>query len=145
MSTYRDNLMMWCTIFSVIATITCFISVVTAIAMERNGVATPATTDVVMAFGVYLLCYGALPATVISATLLVWQVAEDTRRYKRIALRLGRVKERTMEKPFEFYSNFMSCGRHAKQVLDRYRNQASQELQPKTFSRHPNSKKKRSK
>ena len=145
MSTYRDNLMKWCTIFSVIATITCFISVATAIAMERNGVATPATTDVVMAFGVYLLCYGCLPATAISATLLVWQVAEDTRRYKRIALRLGRVKERTMEKPFEFYSNFMSCGRHAKQVLDRYRNQASQELQPKTFSRHPNSKKKRSK
>ena len=145
MSTYRDSLFKWCTIFSVIAVILCFTSMVTAIVMERNGVTTPATTDVMMAFGVYLLCYGYLPATVICATLLVWQVAEDTRRYKRIALRLGRVKERTMEKPFEFYSNFMSCGRHAKQVLDRYRNQASQELQPKTFSRDPNSKKKRSK
>ena len=145
MSTYRDNLLKWCTIFSVIVVNLCFISAVTAITMEHNGVITHATTDVVMVFGVYLFCYGYLQATAISATLLVWQVAEDTRWYKRIALRLGRVKERTMEKLFEFYSNFMSCGRHAKQVLDRYRNQASQELQPKTFSRHPNSKKKRSK
>ena len=145
MSTYRDNLLKWCTIFSATAVILCFTSAVTAITMEHNGVITPATTDVMMAFCVYLLCYVYLPATVISATLLVWLVVEDTNRYKRIALRFGRVKERTMEKSFEFYSNFMSCGRHAKQVLDRYRNQASQELQPKTFSRHPNSKKKRSK
>ena len=145
MSTYRDNLLKWCTIFSAIAVILCFTSAVTAITMEHNGVITPATTDVMMAFCVYLLCYVYLPATVICATLLVWLVVEDTNRYKRIALRFGRVKERTMEKSFEFYSNFMSCGRHAKQVLDRYRNQASQELQPKTFSRHPNSKKKRSK
>ena len=152
MSSYCDRIMKWCSIIakwcSIIALISAIgsgVCLIAAMAMQHSGIYTAATMDTVVMVSNYLLAYGYLPMTVVCATLLVWLVAEDTRRYKRIALRLGRVKERTMEKPFEFYSNFMSCGRHAKQVLDRYRNQASQELQPKTFSRHPNSKKKRSK
>ena len=85
-----------------------------------------------------------VPMVLVCFTLMMSVLSSD-----RLPMRGTRqfilTKEIAMKKAFGFYDSSTSYSRHVKKVLDRYHNQASQELQPKTFSRHPNSKKKRSK
>ena len=123
MSDYIDRIIAWCAAIAILSAVFGGICLVASLAYRHNGLASADTADTLMMVGTYLLCYGYLPMVLICFTLLMSVLSSD-----RLPMRGTR--------------QFIL---HVKKVLDRYRNQASQELQPKTFSRHPNSKKKRSK
>ena len=152
MSSYCDRIMKWCSIIakwcSIIALISAIgsgVCLIAAMAMQHSGIYTAATMDTVVMVSNYLLAYGYLPMTVVCATLLMTVIVSDTESFKRGMILFNYIKKSVMKSLDEFYSNITSCGQHAKQVLNRYINQYAQGLQPKTFSRHPNCKKKRSK
>ena len=116
MSDYIDRIIAWCATIAILSAVFGGICLVASLAYRHNGLAVVDTADTLMMVGTYLLCYGYLPMVLVCFTLMMSVLSSD-----------------------------WLHSRHVKKVLDRYRNQASQELQPKTFSRHPNSKKKRSK
>ena len=120
MSDYIDRIIAWCATIAILSAVFGGICLVASLAYRHNGLASADTADTLMMVGTYLLCYGYLPMVLICFTLMMSVLLSD-----RLPMRGTR--------------------QFIKKVLDRYRNQASQELQPKTFSRHPNSKKKRSK
>ena len=145
MSDYIDRIIAWCATIAILSAVFGGICLVASLVYRHNGLASADTADTLMMVGTYLLCYGyLLPMVLICFTLLMSVLSSD-----RLPMRGTRqfilTKEIAMKKALGLYDSNTSYSRHAKQVLDRYRNQASQELQPKTFSRHPNSKKKRSK
>lgn len=144
MSDYIDRIIAWCATIAILSAVFGGICLVASLAYRHNGLASADTADTLMMVGTYLLCYGYLPMVLVCFTLMMSVLSSD-----RLPMRGTRqfilTKEIAMKKAFGFYDSSTPYSRHAKQVLDRYRNQASQELQPKTFSRHPNSKKKRSK
>lgn len=144
MSDYIDRIIAWCATIAILSAVFGGICLVASLAYRHNGLASADTADTLMMVGTYLLCYGyLLPMVLICFTLLMSVLSSD-----RLPMRGTRqfilTKEIAMKKALGLYDSNTSYSRHVKKVLDRYRNQASQELQPKTFSRHPNSKKKRS-
>ena len=143
MSDYIDRIIAWCATIAILSAVFGGICLVASLAYRHNGLASADTADTLMMVGTYLLCYGYLPMVLICFTLMMSVLSSD-----RLPMRGTRqfilTKEIAMKKALGLYDSNTPYSRHVKKVLDRYRNQASQELQPKTFSRHPNSKKKRS-
>lgn len=141
MSDYIDRIIAWCATIAILSAVFGGICLVASLAYRHNGLASADTADTLMMVGTYLLCYGYLPMVLICFTLMMSVLSSD-----RLPMRGTRqfilTKEIAMKKAFGFYDSSMPYSRHVKKVLDR-RNQASQELQPKTFSRHPNSKKRK--